>query len=495
MILARTTDRPARDGWPVARGAVLAAGLILGGCAAVGPTFKPPAAPAVAGYAAPGDRSAAIAVLDPRERAAGPWWRALGSEALDTVMARALAGNPTAAAARASLAQARARTDQARGALAPEVTAAAGYQRERIDIAALGFPGFPSPTIGLYSIGPSVSYNLDLAGGGRRRVEATRAHAEAEGFRADAAYLALTGNVALQAVTIAALNAQIAGVGTVVDDDRKALSILNAAEAAGGGARTAALGGRLRLQQDLARLQPLEQSLAEARHALSLLAGEAPGAWSPPDFALDGFRSPATIPVALPSALVRRRPDIRAAEADLHADTAQIGVATAALYPDIRLSAGLAQEALSPGSLFGFGSTAYNFGPSASVPIFDGGALRAGREAARAQAAQSLAVYRQTVTAAFVQVADVLSAIAQDDDRMTVLDRAERDARASLEDARAAYRLGGTALANVLVADRQWREASLARVDAQGRRLADIIALYGATAADWRSIQKPNASQ
>jgi NodT family efflux transporter outer membrane factor (OMF) lipoprotein len=478
----------------VARAALapgLAAGLLLVGCAAVGPNFKPPASPAAAGYAAPGDRVAAVAALDPRARQAGPWWRALGSAALDTVMARALAGNPTVAAARASLERARAEADRTRANLGPDVTAAAGYQRERIDIAALGFPGFPSPTIGLYSIGPSVSYDLDLAGGGRRRLEAERAHAEAEGFRADAAYLALTGNVALQAVTMAALQAQIDEIRAVVDDDRKAKAILDAAEAAGGGARTAALGGSLRLQQDLARLPPLEQGLAEARHALSLLAGETPGVWSPPDFALDDLKAPPTIPVDLPSALVRRRPDIRAAEADLHADTARIGVVTAALYPDIRLSAGLTQEMLSPGSLFKFDSTAYNFGPSASLPIFDGGAIRAERRAARAQADASLAEYRMTVTAAFTQVADVLSALAQDEARLAALDHAERAARATLEDARESFRLGGAALASVVVADRQWREAALSRADAQARRLADIVALYGATAADWRSIGEP----
>jgi NodT family efflux transporter outer membrane factor (OMF) lipoprotein len=476
-----------------AAGVVLAVALAVAGCAAVGPNFKAPAPPDMAAYAGSGDRGADIAELDPRARASGPWWRALGSPTLDAVMVRVLAANPTVAAAKASLEKARAQADQARATLGPSVTGSAGYQRERIDIAALGFPGFPSPTIGLYSIGPSVSYDLDVAGGGRRRLEAARAHADAEGFRADAAYLALTGNVALQAVIIAALHAQIEGVETVAADDRKAIVILKAAEAAGGGSRTSALGGQLRLQQDLARLPPLEQRLAEARHVLSLLAGEAPAGWSPPDFTLESFKPPASIPVQLPSALVRHRPDIRAAEADLHADTALVGVATAALYPDIRLSASLAQEALSPGSLFNFGSTAYGLGPAATVPIFDGGAIRAGRRAARAQVQETLAVYQRTVTAAFAQVADVLSALAQDEEQLAALGRAEHTARAGLDDIRAAYRLGGTPLANVVVADRQWREAVLARVDAQGQRLADIIALYGATATDWGAIPRPDA--
>jgi NodT family efflux transporter outer membrane factor (OMF) lipoprotein len=377
----------------------------------------------------------------------------------------------------------------------PYVTANAGYQRERINIAALGFPNFPSPTIGLYSIGPQVSYDLDLAGGGRRRVEAARARVGAQAARADAAWLALTGNVALQAVTIAALRAQIDAVQAVADDDRAVIGIERAAVAAGGDSRAATLGGDLRLSQDLARLPPLNEALARARHALALLSGEAPGEGPEADFTVASFTPPARIPVSLPSALARRRPDILAAEADLHADTALVGVATAALYPDVRLVAGLTQEASSPASMVSFASTGYNFGPTLNAPLFDGGAIRAQRRAALAQAREDLARYHQTVIAAFVQVSDVLSALARDEDRLATLGRAEATARAALEDARTAYRLGGGPLVGVVVADRQWREASLAHTEAVGQRLADIVALYGATAARWRPIPDPGAAQ
>ena len=239
-------------------------------------------------------------------------------------------------------------------------------------------------------------------------------------------------------------------------------------------------------------LPPLLQSLAEQRHALALLVGEAPSEWSPPDFTVEDFKPPASIPVAIPSVLVESRPDIQAAEADLHADTAMVGVETARLYPDVQLVAGTSQEGVAPGSLFGLGASAYNFGPEASVPIFDGGAIRADRRAAQAQVRASLAQYRQTVIKAFTQVSDVLSALAQDDDRLATLGRAEGTAGASLEDARAAYRLGGAPLATVVGDDRTWRRASLARVDAVGQRLEDIVALYGATATDWRAPPKPD---
>jgi len=467
--------------------AVLAVPGALGGCM-VGPNFTPPTAPAARGYAGAGDKAAPEAVLTADGGAAGPWWRALGSPALDAVMERALAHNQTVAAAQATLEKARAQAARERAKLDPTLSVDAAYQRERINITSLGFSGFPSPTIGLYSIGPGVSYDLDLFGGQRRRLEAARAQAQGEGFRADAAYLTLTGNVALQAVRIAGLRAQVDTVQAVVADDRRSIEIVTKAEEAGGEPASAGLGGRLQLEEDLALLPPLEQQLAQARHALALLVGEAPSEWTAPDFSVDEF-TVTSIPVAIPSALVRRRPDIAAAEADLHADTALIGVESSRLYPDIKLIAGLTQEALTPSPLFNTASTAYYIGPTLTAPIFDGGAIRADRRAAQAQARADLARYRQTVITAFVQVSDVLSALAQDEDHLAALARAEATARASLEEAREGYRLGGTPLANVVIAERRWREASLAKVQAIGQRLADIVALYGATAANWRSTQ------
>ena len=472
---------------PAAACLALAAAAATSGCV-VGPRFTPPTPPAAKGYAGAGDKAAPEAVLT-EDAPAGPWWKALGSSALDAVMSRALAHNQTVAAAQATLEKARDEAQAERAKLSPSLSFTAAYSRERINIASLGFSGFPSPTIGLYSVGPTVNYDLDLAGGQRRRIELARAQAQAQAFRADAAYLTLTGNVALQAVTIAGLRAQIEAVQAVVDDDRRSIAIVIKAEEQGGEPTSAGLGGRLQLEQDLTLLQPLEQQLAYARHQLALLVGEAPSEWSAPDFAVADFVSNAAIPVAIPSALVRRRPDIAAAEADLHADTAMIGVESARLYPDLKLTAGLTQESVDVRSLGNSSSAAYFIGPTLNWTLFDGGEIRADRRAAQAQARADLARYRQTVITAFVQVSDVLSALGQDEDHLAGLTRAEATARASLEEAREGFRIGGTPLANVVIADRRWREATLARTQAIGQRLADIVALYGATAADWRSQQ------
>ncbi|MGI8841368.1 MAG: efflux transporter outer membrane subunit [Caulobacteraceae bacterium] len=468
------------------RAAMLGGAASLCACTTVGPNFVSPAAPAPPGYAMAGDARPAIAELDPAARAAGPWWRSLGSAGLDAVMGEALAGNQTLAAADATLQKAREEAAKARGGSAPQVDATASAERERINTQVFGIPGFPSPTINLFSVGATVSYDLDVFGGQRRRVETAQAAAEAEARRADAAYLTLTGDVALQAVQIAGLRAQIAAVGDILADDRRNNAIVRAAEVAGGEAPSANTSGQAQLAEDQALLPPLQQRLATARHALALLVGQPPAAWRAPDFTVADFKPPAHIPVAVPSQLVRGRPDIRAAEADLHADTARVGVAQADLYPDIRLVAGAAQSALTPESIFSFGSTGYNFGAALTAPIFNGGALRAEKRAAQAQARASLAQYRQTVLAAFTQVADVLTALAHDDEEGAALAKAQATAQAALDDQRAAYRLGGGAFLPVVQAQRQLDRARLALVEAQGQRLADIVTLYAATAADWR---------
>jgi len=470
-----------------ARVAAILAAALLAACTTVGPNFHTPAAPAAPGYAMAGDARPAIAELTPAARVAGPWWRSLGSASLDAVMTQALAGNQTVAAADATLEQARAEAAKARGDLAPQASLSAGAQRERINTQAFGITGFPSPTINLFSVGAMVSYDLDVFGGGRRRVETAAAVAEAEARRADAAYLTLTGDVALRAVQIAGLRAQIAAAGDIVADDKRNIAIVRAAEAAGGEAPSAATGGKAQLAEDQALLPPLAQRLAAARHALALLVGRPSANWTAPDFAVADFTPPSRIPVALPSGLVRRRPDILAAEADFHADVARIGVATADLYPDVRLAAGFAQSALTPGSIFSYGSSGWNFGTALTAPIFNGGALRAEKRAAEAQARISLARYRQTVLTAFTQVSDVLTALAHDDEQAVALTRAQTTAKAALDDQRAAYRLGGAPFLPIVQAQRQYDRARLALIEAQGQRLADVVSLYAATAADWRS--------
>jgi NodT family efflux transporter outer membrane factor (OMF) lipoprotein len=477
--------------------AATASALALSACAAVGPNFKAPggpAGPAASGYAMKGDATPPGVTLSPETRVSGPWWQAFGSADLDRVMREALSDSPTIAEANATLARAREQAAAVRGAQLPQVDVNGSVQREHINLQAFGFSGFPgvtlsNPTLNLYSIGGTVGYDLDLFGGKRRATEAARARAEQAGRQADAAYLTLSGNVAMQAMRVASLRAQLATLQQVAADDRRVLDLIHAAQRAGSEAPSATSGGEAQLAEDEALLPPVARDLAAARHQLALLVGKSPAEWAAPDFDLAAFTAPAEVPVTLPSTLVRQRPDILAAEAELHAATADVGVAVANQYPDIRLSANLTQSAIKPENLFNYNASGWQLLSGVTAPIFHGGTLKAQRKGAEAEARASLARYQATVIRAFVQVSDVLASLATDQQQITSLGRAEAASAANVRDAQTAYRLGGGTLLQVIDAQRSLNRARRASVQAQGQRLSDLVELYTATAADWRTTQ------
>lgn len=464
--------------------AVASAAALLSACAAVGPDFQVPASPKTAGYAMAGDTASTVPAIGASAEASGDWWTALGSPELDRTIRQALSDSPTLAAADATLLQAREAASAERSTPTGSLTALA--ERTRINLAAFGIPGFPSPTVNQYSVGGNVAYDLDLFGGLRRQTETAEARAEAEEHRAKAAYLTLTGNVAMAAVRIATLRAQIAAIQSVIDEDARNLEFIRKAQAAGAAAPAAQVSARAQMVQDQALLPDLNQQLAEARHGLALLVGHAPADWTAPDFDLSGLTLPARIPVELPSELVRRRPDILAAEADLHAATATIGVQTARLYPDVKLTAAFAQTSLQPEKLFQYEFSGWNFGPSVSVPIFGRGQMKAQVRVAEAAAKVANARYQQTVLTAFTQVADVLQALTNDEAAVAAQDQARQVAEQDLNNTQFAYQKGGGTLLEVTQSQRRLSETRQAYALAQGKRYADAIRLYIATAADWR---------
>lgn len=484
---------------PIRLVAACAAAALLSGCAAVGPDFVRPEPPKIAGYAMAGETSPQGARLDAESSAAGPWWTALGSPVLDATIRQALADSPTLAEADATLAQARNALAQARGAALPQVDVNAGVNRERANLQSFGFTSFgdvtlENPTFSLYSIGGSVGYDLDLFGGQRRRIESANAQVDAQARRADAAYLTLTANVALQAVTIATLRDQIDAVQAMIDADQANVDLVRRAAALGGSGGSAKVAASAQLEDDRTLLAPLQSQLSAARHALAELIGQAPADWAAPDFALTDFKMDAPVPVSLPSRLVRQRPDILAAEADLHAATADIGVATADLYPDIRLSASITQGALNTTDLFSYDASGWDLAAGLTAPIFHGGALRAKRQQAVDAAKAADARYRQTVLKAFVQVADALQAIAADDDAIAAYGRAQTQADERVRLAKADYEIGGGTLLDVLDAQRQAHELRSKALRAEGQRLADTVRLFAASGADWRTARTATTS-
>lgn len=461
------------------------AAVALSACAAVGPEFQVPAAPTAGGYAMQGDAASRIPQLSANADDAGGWWRAFGSADLDRVVTQALSDSPTLAQADATLTQALEAAGAAKGALGPDGQINAFAQRTKINAAAFGFEGFPSPTINQYSIGGNVAYDLDLFGGRHRALEDAQARAQAEAWRAKAAYLTLTGNVAMQAVQIATLRAQIVAVQSVIAEDQNNLEFVRKLQAGGAAAPAAQVSARAQMVEDLAALPDLNRRLSEARHALALLVGHAPADWSAPDFELASLRLPSAIPVDLPSQLVRRRPDIQAAEAELHAAIANIGVQQARLYPDVRLNASLTQTSLTPEKIFDYDFSGWNVGPAVSLPIFGRKQLKSQQRAAEAAAKAAGSRYQQTVLAAFTQVADVLQALASDEQALAAQDEARRVAEADLKNARFAHQNGGGTLLEVTQSQRRLSETRQAYALAEGRRFADAVRLYVATAADW----------
>ena len=465
---------------------------LLAGCAAVGPNFKPPASPTVTGYAMSGD-AAPGAGIKFGAPAAGPWWNSFGPAALDTVEQQALAGSPTLAQADAALKQAQASLAAARGGLLPSVDANAGVQRERLNLSSFGFSGggaaFPSfsnnPEFSLYSLGGTVSFPLDIFGGQRRRVESADAQAESFARRSDAAALTLTGQVATAAVQIAGLKAELAALDAIVKDDQETLDLARKATSLGGGTSGGTITAYAQLAKDEALAPPVRQMLSVARHRLALLVGKAPGDYTPPEFALADFKAGAA-PVAMPSELVHLRPDIQQAEADLHVATAEVGVATAALYPSINLTGSLGLSAITPDKIFQTQSVAYNLGAALAAPIFDGGKRRAEREGARAAARAALATYQRTVLVAFNQVADGLQALAHDDETAAANAKTLKAAEEYLRLARIALKAGAIGIQPVIDGERQLADARRTVVEIETRRALDTVQLIIASGARWR---------
>jgi NodT family efflux transporter outer membrane factor (OMF) lipoprotein len=239
------------------------------------------------------------------------------------------------------------------------------------------------------------------------------------------------------------------------------------------------------LAEDETLLPAYELQLSAAKHALAVLVGRPPGDWSAPDFDLSAFLLPTRLPLTIPSQLVRQRPDIQAAEAQLHAASAEIGIATAQLYPSISLSGGITSSALQAHELFNPAGLVWSIAAGLTEPVFDGGMRRAQRRAALAAFKASAADYQQTVLAAFEQVADVLQALASDTRLLSAQQHALDLATESVRLQRISYTRGGTGLINLLYAQRQYQQALLGYSRAQAKRYQDTTQLLVAMGGGW----------
>jgi len=489
-----SSSTPQRRLWPACRSggacAALSAAALLAGCA-VGPDFVPPKPPQVSGYAREpqseqtvasdvhgGEAQALRAGLD----IPGQWWTLFHSPSLNAIIEGALKANPSLQAAQATLREANEELYAGEGALFPTVGATASTARERISGASFGSAS-QLPVFTLKSASVSVTYLLDVWGGARRQIESLAAQAEYERFELEASYLTLTSNVATAAIQEASLRAQIAATQEIIDIETQEFAGLKRQFAVGGAANTAVLAQAATLAQSRAQLPPLQKQLAQTRDQLTAYLGRFPSEELTETFDLASLQLPETLPVSLPSKLVEQRPDIRASEAQLHAASAEIGVATANMPPQLTLSASYGSE--TTGALFGPGTAIWSLGAGLMQPFFEGGTLLHRRRAAIAAFDAAAAQYRNTVVTAFQNVADALRALQSDAQAVDAQAAAERAATDSLAASRRQFRIGTISYLALLDTERTYQQARINLVQAEATRYSDTVALFQALGGGW----------
>lgn len=470
----------------------LAAISLMGLCAcAAGPDFTRPAAPADTRYLPKGDLPHYLTAVGQTQHfnwATSPdanWWQLFGSSELDELVSTALAANPSAQSAQESLRESQDNLRAGEGIFFPAFGGGASATRERTAPAMLGLGGAAGGLFNLFTLSTTISYALDVFGGERRTVEGLRAQVDVQRYTMEGTYLTLTSNVVNTAFARQAYADQVEVMRELVSLQSQQLDLVETRIHAGAEAYSDLLSLQSVRATSLAQLASLEQKRDQATHLLHALQGQGAAAPAIAEIQFDKLRLPASLPVSLPSELVRQRPDILAAEAQLHAASAQIGVATAAMLPSISLSGEDGYAANDTGMLGKRKTRFWNAGADINEPLFQGGAHWYNRKAAVDAYRKSLLDYRSTVLAAFEQVADVLKALQYDTQGLQASDEAARDAAQALTLVQANYAAGLVNYVEVLTADAQYRQSRLAYVQALAQRYQDTVALYVALGGGW----------
>jgi NodT family efflux transporter outer membrane factor (OMF) lipoprotein len=466
---------------------------LCAGCT-VGPDFRTPDPPSIDRYV-PGPAPDIALDARPDRDIPAEWWTLFGSTDLDALVRRALEHSPTLDQARSRLIEARELRAARVGATEiPAIDLTAGVIRQRIDPATVGFPQAPNPgPFTVYSVGADVSYTFDIFGGTRRELEGLAAQIDYEAYELEAARLTLAANVVTTAVRLAGLRAQIESTEAILAAQAKELAIVEQRLRAGGVSELDLRNQQALVAETRASLAPLYAERERAIHLLAIYTGDAPAAAPIPELRLADLKLPPAIPSRLPSELVRQRPDIRAAEALLHKASADVGVATANLYPKLQISGSLASAQLSLSDLFGNGINVWNIGANLLQPLIRGGELQARKRAAIAAYDQADAAYRLAVLQGIQSVADILRAL--EADRLAEAARSEQASRAA--DAHritvGRYDAGGVSQLAVLDAERTRLRAETERLQAIANRLSDTAALFQALGGGWWDVRDANA--
>lgn len=468
--------------------------LAMGGCAA-GPNFQRPLVSAPQSYvptplpsgtaSAPGIGGAAQRFVQGQEVQA-QWWTVFGSPALNELVTAALQANPDLQAAEAALRAARSTVAAQRGAYWPGVDAGVNTNREKVAGPVSG--PLDDGDVKLYTLHTaqlSIGYVPDVFGANRRQVEALSAEADVQRFQREAVYMTLVSNVVGAAIEEANLRGQIDATRDLIALSARLLDVTRRQYNAGqvGGVDVVAQEAALARVQ--VTLPPLEKQLAEQRNLLATLIGRLPGEGVPQRFELASLSLPEELPLSLPSRLVEQRPDIRAAEAQLHVASALVGVAAAARLPSFTLTASLGRSSLDFSQMLRNGGAFWTVGADLFQPVFRGRMLRLRQRAAEAAFDQAAAQYRSTVLTAFQNTADALQAIVSDAETLRAASAAEAAARRSLTMTQRSRELGAASQVELIVAQQNYQEAATALVQAQANRFTSTVALFHALGGGW----------
>lgn len=413
------------------------------------------------------------------------WWRLYHSKALNCLIEQGIARNPGLEAAYASLKAAQeALNVQVGNLLFPAINAGLTAQRQKFSAASIGQPN--SSIFNLFNASVNVSYTLDIFGASRRQIEALQAQVDYQQFQLIAAYLALTANIVTTAVSVASYQAQIKATLDLIHIEEGQLHILQKQYKLGGISLVPVLTQETLVNTTQATLPPLQNSLSRSKHALLALVGDFPDR-PLPRLLLESLTLPGDLPLSLPSNLVRQRPDVRAAEALMHQACANVGVATANLFPQFNITnaTNYGYEAAVLSQLFNPASNVWAIAGNIAQPIFHGGALFSARRQAIATYNQTAAQYRQTVLNAFANVADSLRAIETDARTLREAHAAKNSAWQNLNLVQHQYFLGGASYLALLIAQQQYQNTVIPVIRAEAARYSDTAALFQSLGGGW----------
>lgn len=477
--------------------ATLAAGFVLAGCT-LGPDFRTPPPPMVSGYTKQPLPAQTDSAPVPGGEAQhfrsgsdipGEWWALFHSQALNSLVEDSIKANPTLPAAQAALRNAMENVRAQQGLFYPQVSANLSANTNRQSGALSPVLSNNALLYSLYQTELSASWTPDIFGNNRRQVEVLEAQANAQRFQLEAAYLALTANVVAGAIQEASLRGQIAGAQQVIQSIQDALVIMRRQMELGqiSGGEVAAEEAALAQAEQI--LPPLEKQLAQERDLLTGLAGRLPSDEISQSFDLSALQLPQDLPLSLPSDLVEQRPDIKFAEANMHAASAEVGVAVTNMFPQITISADIGTVASRIGGLVQPGNVFWTVGGNLLQPVFEGGRLKHLTRAAEAAYDQSAANYRNSVLSAFQNVADTLHALQSDAELLKATSATEAAALRSLNIARRQLELGQIQYLGLLTAQQAYEQALITRIQAQASRFADTAALFQALGGGWWNRQ------